>query len=106
VSHISGNQNDLQASALARWVRALALSFARATESRGMTHGEFEQIAQGLSLTSPEFYGVLTGAHPSAEPPEIRLAAEFELSPQLARRLRAYLSAKIRASLPIGPSCC
>jgi hypothetical protein len=75
-----------------------------------MDRRQFEQIARDLNLPLPELYSLLTGGQLSAGPLEERLATKFELSPQLAKRLRAIererLSAAIRASLPIGPSCC
>lgn len=111
MTHVSGNRDKLlQSGALPRWVRAIALTLTRATEQRSMNRREFEQIARDLNLLPPELYGLLTGGQFSADLSEEQLATKFELSPQLAKRLRAIkrerVSATIRASLPIGPSCC
>ncbi len=75
-----------------------------------MNRAVFEQIARDLNLPPPELYGLLTGGQLSLDLLEKRMAAEFEVSLQLAKRLRAieqeHLAARIRASVPIGPSCC
>jgi hypothetical protein len=84
--------------------------FTRANELRGICRAEFEQIARDLNLPPPELYGLLTRRPVSADALEECLAAEFEASPQLAKRLRAierqHRATQIRASVPIGPSCC
>ena len=76
----------------------------------GVKRADFDQIAADLDLSPPELYELLTGRRLSADPLEDRLAAEFEASPQLAKRLRKIeqqqRAARIRASVPIGPSCC
>ncbi|MBR1151666.1 hypothetical protein [Bradyrhizobium sp. JYMT SZCCT0428] len=96
--------------ALVRWLKTAFTGRARKDKLHGVKRAEFEQIAQDLNLSSPELYGLLTGRRLSAESLEECLAAEFEASPQLAKRLRAigrqHRAARIRASLPIGPSCC
>jgi len=93
-----------------KWLRVLVTRCARTTRLHGVKRPEFEQIARDLNLSPPELYGLLTGRRLSAEALEECLAAEFEASPQLAKRLRAmerqHRAARIRASLPIGPSCC
>lgn len=92
------------------WAKSFVARFSRASELRGMDRPEFEQIAQDLNLSPPELYGLLTGRRLSPDALEECLAAEFEASPQLAKRLRAierqHRATRIRASLPIGPSCC
>ena len=76
----------------------------------GVTRADFDQIAEDLDLSPPELYELLTGRRLSADALQDRLAAEFEASPQLAKRLRKIeqqrRAARIRASVPIGPSCC
>ena len=76
----------------------------------GVKRADFDQIAADLDLSPPELYELLTGRRLSADALEYRLTAEFEASPQLAKRLRKIeqqqRAARIRASLPIGPSCC
>lgn len=76
----------------------------------GVKRADFDQIATDLDLSPPELYELLTGRRLSADALEDRLAAEFEASPQLAKRLRKIeqqrRAARIRASVPIGPSCC
>lgn len=76
----------------------------------GVTRADFDQIAADLDLSPPELYELLTGRRLSADALQDRLAAEFEASPQLAKRLRKIeqqrRAARIRASVPIGPSCC
>jgi hypothetical protein len=98
------------AGVLAGWTRAVIARFTRANELRGINRAEFEQIARDLNLPSPELYGLLTGRRISADALKKCLEAEFEGSPQLAKRLRAierqHRAARIRASVPIGPSCC
>jgi hypothetical protein len=51
----------------------------------------------------------LTGRRISADALDEWLAAEFEASPQLAKRLRAierrHRAARIRMSVPIAPCC-
>jgi hypothetical protein len=111
VTNVSSQTGKLpRASALAGWARAIVAKFTRANELRGVNRAEFEQIARDLNLPPPELYGLLTGRRVSADVLEECLAAEFELSPQLAKRLRAierqHRAAQIRASVPIGPSCC
>jgi hypothetical protein len=95
---------------LVGWLRAAVTGYARKNKLHGVKQAEFVQIAQDLSLSSPELYGLLTGRRLSADALDECLAAEFEASPQLAKRLRAierqHRAARIRASLPIGPSCC
>jgi hypothetical protein len=98
-----------RASALVGWVKAVFARVSRANELRGMNHAEFEQIARDLNLPPPELYGLLTGRRLSADALEERLAAEFEASPQLAKRLRTierrHRAARIRMSVPIAPCC-
>ena len=76
----------------------------------GVKRADFDQIAADLDLSLPELYELLTGRRLSADALQDRLAAEFEASPQLAKRLRKIeqqrRAARIRASVPIGPSCC
>lgn len=92
------------------WLRAAVTGRVRRNELRGVRGAEFDRIARDLDLSPPELYGLLTGRRPSAEAPEKCLAAEIDASPQLAKRLRAierkHRAARMRASLPIGPSCC
>ncbi len=92
------------------WLTAIFARFTRANELRDINRSEFDQIARDLDLPPLELYGLLTGRRVSADALEECLAIEFEASPQLARRLRAierqYRAAEIRASGPIGPSCC
>ena len=107
----SGQTSKLRrASTLAGWARAIGARFTGANELRGISRAEFEQIAQDLNLSPPELYGLLTGRRLSADALEETLAAEFEASPQLAKRLRVlerqHRTARIRASVSIGPSCC
>ena len=111
MTNASGQTGKLRrVSALAGWAKAFAARFSRANELRDISRAEFEQIAQDLNLSPSELYGLLTGRRISADALEVSLAAEFEASPQLAKRLRAierrYRAARIRASVPIGPSCC
>jgi len=98
-----------QASALVGWVNAVIARFSRANELRGMNRAEFEQIARDLDLPPPELYGLLTGCRVSPDALEERLAAEFEASPQLAKRLRAIerkrRATRIRMSVPIALCC-
>ena len=98
-----------RASALVGWVKAVIARFSHANELRGMNRAEFEQIARDLNLPPPELYGLLTGRRVSADALEEWLAAEFEASPQLAKRLRAierkHRAARIRMSVPIAPCC-
>ncbi|MBA2401034.1 MAG: hypothetical protein H0V72_20500 [Bradyrhizobium sp.] len=95
---------------MAGWAKAIVASLTRANKLRGVNRAEFEQLARDLALPPPELYGLLTGRRVSADALEECLAAEFAASPQLAKRLRAierqYRAARIRASVPIGPSCC
>jgi hypothetical protein len=97
------------ASALASWAKAVVAMFSRAYDLRGMNPAEFEQIARDLNLPPPELYELLTGRRISADALEECLAAEFEASPQLAKRLRAierrHRAARIRMSVPIAPCC-
>jgi hypothetical protein len=99
-----------RAGTLAGWANAVVAKLSRADDLRGVDPAEFERVARDLNLPLPELYGLLTGRRVSADALGKHLAAEFEGSPQLARKLRAieqeHLSARIRASLPIGPSCC
>jgi hypothetical protein len=94
---------------LAGWANAVVARFSGANELRGMNRTEFEQIARDLNLPPPELYGLLTGRRISADALDAWLAAEFEASPQLAKRLRAierrHRTARIRMSLPIAPCC-
>jgi len=111
MTNVSGQPVKLRrASALADWARAVAARLTRANELRDISRAEFEQIAQDLNLSPPELYGLLTGRRLSADALEQCLAVEFEASPQLAKRLRVlerqHRTARIRASVPIGPSCC
>jgi hypothetical protein len=111
MTNASGQAGKLsRASAWVGWAKAVVARFSRANELRGMNRAEFEQIARDLNLPPPELYGLLTGRRLSADALEERLVAEFEASPQLAKRLRAlerqHRAARIRASVPIGPSCC
>ncbi|QDW40120.1 hypothetical protein FFI89_025080 [Bradyrhizobium sp. KBS0727] len=95
--------------ALARWLKTAVAVCARKNRLRGVQRAEFEQIAQDLNLSPPELYRLLTSRHLSADALEQRLAAELG-SAQLSKRLRAIerqrRAARIRASIPIGPSCC
>jgi len=96
------------AGALTGWARAVVARFARANELRGMDRAEFEQIARDLNLSPPELYGLLTGRRIVAEVLDECLGAEFEASPQLAKRLRAIERkhrAATRMSAPIAPCC-
>ena len=99
-----------RASALAGWAKAITARFTRTHELRGFDRAEFEQIARDMNLAPPELYALLTGRRISAEALEAFLTAKFEVSVQLAKRLRAierkHRVARIRASVPIGPSCC
>jgi hypothetical protein len=99
----------LRASALVGWAKSIAARFSRANELRGMNRAEFEQIARDLNLPPPELYGLLTGRRVSADAMDECLGAEFEASPQLAKRLRAierqHRAARIRISVPIAPCC-
>jgi hypothetical protein len=74
-----------------------------------MDRAEFEQIARDLNLSPQELYGLLTGRRISTDALDECLAAEFEASPQLARRLRAierkHRAARIRMTVPIAPCC-
>ena len=111
MTNASGQTDKLRrASALAGWAKAVVARFSRTNELQGMNRAEFEQTARNLNLPPPELYGLLTGRRVSADALEQWLATEFEGSPQLARKLRAierkHLSARIRASMPIGPTCC
>ena len=111
MTNASGQTGKLRrASALSGWARAIAARFSHANELRDITRAEFVQIAGDLNLSPPELYGLLTGRRLSADALEGSLAAEFEASPQLAKRLRVlerqHRTARIRASVPIGPSCC
>ena len=111
MKNVSGHAGKFtRGSGLVGWAKAIAATFTRANQLRGIDRAEFEQIAQDLNLSPPELYGLLTGRHLAAGALQECLAAEFEASPQLAGRLRAierrYRAARIRASLPIGPSCC
>ena len=67
----------------------------------GVTRADFDQIAEDLDLSPPELYELLTGRRLSADALQDRLAAEFEASPQLAKRLREIeqqqRAARIRA---------
>ena len=105
-----GQTGDLPgAGALTGWARSVAARFFRANELLGMDRAEFEQIARDLNLPPPELYGLLTGRRISAAALDEWLAAEFEASPQLAKRLRAierrHRAARIRMSVPIAPCC-
>ena len=97
-------------SGLAGWLRAVVSGRARMSKLHGVKRADFDQIAADLDLSLPELYELLTGRRLSADALEDRLAAEFEASPQLAKRLRKIeqqrRAARIRASVPIGPSCC
>jgi hypothetical protein len=98
-----------RAGILACWAEAIVARFSRANELRGISRAEFEQVARDLNLPPPELYGLLTGRRVSADALEERLAAEFEASPQLAKRLRTierqHRAARIRMSVPIAPCC-
>lgn len=95
---------------MARWTKAVVASLTGAGNLRGTNRAEFEQVARDLDLAPTELYRLSTGRRLSADALERYLAAEFEGSPQLTRRLRAiereYRLAQHRASMPIGPSCC
>ena len=111
MTNVSGDIGKLpRAGALVGWLKAIVARFTQNNELRGMNRAEFEQIARDLNLPPPELYGLLTGGQLSADALEERLAAEFEVSPQFEKRLRSleqeHLAARIRASVPIGPSCC
>jgi hypothetical protein len=97
------------ASFLTAWAKAVVARFSPANELRGMDRAEFEQIARDLNLSPPELYRLLTGRRLSADALDECLVAEFEASPQLAKRLRAierqYRAARIRMSVPIAPCC-
>jgi hypothetical protein len=96
------------AGALTGWVKSVAARLSRVNELRGMDRAEFEQIARDLNLSPPELYGLLTGRRIAIEALDERLAAEFETSPQLAKRLRAIERkhrAATRMSVPIAPCC-
>ena len=90
------------------FVRFVA-KFSGANDLRGMNRVEFEQIARDLNLLPPELYGLLTGRRISADALDEWLAAEFEASPQLAKRLRAierrHRAARTRMAVPIAPCC-
>ena len=107
---VSDDMGRLPRGGLAGWLRAVVTGCAQRNKLHGVKRPEFEQIARDLNLSPPELYRLLTGRRLSAEALEKHLAAEFEASPQLAKRLRAierqHRAARIRASLPIGPSCC
>jgi hypothetical protein len=96
-------------SALVGWVKIVIARFSHANELRGINRAEFEQIARDLDLPPPELYRLLTGCRVSPDALEERLAAEFEASPQLAKRLRAikrkHRAARMRLSVPIAPCC-
>ena len=98
-----------RASALVGWVKIVIARFSHANELRGINRAEFEQIARDLDLPPPELYRLLTGCRVSPDALEERLAAEFEASPQLAKRLRAikrkHRAARMRLSVPIAPCC-
>ena len=105
-----GQTGDLPgAGALTGWARSVAARFFRENELLGMDRAEFEQIARDLDLPPPELYRLLTGCRVSPDALEERLAAEFEASPQLAKRLRAiklkHRAARMRLSVPIAPCC-
>jgi hypothetical protein len=111
MTNASGQTGKLErVSVLAGWAKAIAARFTGANELREVSRAEFEEIAQDLNLPPLELYGLLTGRRVSADALEQCLAAELAASPQLAERLRAierrYRAARIRASVPIGPSCC
>jgi hypothetical protein len=111
MTNASGQPGKLRrVSALAGWIKAIATRFTHANELRDISRVEFEQISRDLNLPPPELYGLLTGRRVSADALEQCLAAELKASPQLAKRLRAierrHRAARIRASMPIGPSCC
>ena len=110
MTNASGQMGKLsRVSALVGWAKAIVAKFSRANELRGINRAEFEQIARDLDLPPPELYGLLTGRRVSADALEECIAAEFEASPQLAKRLRAierqHRAARIRMSVPIAPCC-
>jgi hypothetical protein len=94
---------------LAGWAKAVVARISGANELRGMNRTDFEQIARDLNLPPYELYGLLTGRRISADALDVWLAAEFEASPQLAKRLRAierkHRAARIRMSVPSAPCC-
>jgi len=95
-------------SAMTGWAKSVVARLSRVNELRGMDRAEFEQIARDLNLSPPELYGLLTGRRIVAEVLDECLAAEFEASPQLAKRLRAVERkhrAATRMSAPIAPCC-
>ena len=98
-----------RAGILAGWVKAVVARFSGAHEPQGLNRAEFEQIARDLNLPPLELYRLMTGRRVSVDALEERLAAEFEASPQLAKRLRAierqHRAARIRMSVPIAPCC-
>ena len=97
-------------SGLVGWLKAVFSGRARVNKLQGVKRADFDRIAQDLDLSPPELYGLLAGRRLSADALEGRLAAEFEVSPQPAKRSpeveQQQRAARIRASLPIGPSCC
>ena len=97
-------------SSLVGWLRAVITGRARMNKLHGVKRADFDQIAEDLDLSPSELYGLLTGHRLSVDVLKGRLTAEFETSPQLAKRLteteQQQRAARIRASLPIGPSCC
>jgi hypothetical protein len=110
MTNASGQTGKLRGtSALASWAKAVVAKFSRANDLSGMNRAEFEQIARDLNLPPPELYELLTGRRISADALDEWLAAEFEASPQLAKRLRAierrHRAARIRMSVPIAPCC-
>ena len=96
-------------SVLVRWLKTAIARCVRKDELRGVSRLEFEQIARDLDLTPPELYGLLTGRRISTDALDECLAAEFEASPGLAKRLRAierrHRAARIRMSVPMAPCC-
>jgi hypothetical protein len=109
MTNVFGQTGKLRgASALTGWAKSVAAGFSRVDKLRGMDRAEFEQIARDLNLSPPELYGLLTGRRIAAEALDECLVAEFEASPQLAKRLRAIerkCRAAVRMSAPIAPCC-
>ena len=101
---------DAMGRSLVGWLRAIITGGARTKKLHGVKRADFDQIAADFDLSPSKLYELLTGRRLSADALEERLAAEFEALPQLVKRLREIerqqRAARIRASVPIGPSCC
>ena len=109
MTNAAGQMHKLsRASALVGWVKIVIARFSHANELRGINRAEFEQIARDLNLPPLDLYELLTGRRVSADALDEILAAEFEASPQLAKRLRTIERqhrAAMRMSVPIAPCC-